>query len=65
MESRNPKSRGNWNIGMCLKMDCVNRNFECENCIKFSAYANKGFYERIKEIDKILDETNQTEEFNG
>ena len=61
MESRNPKSRGNWNIGICLRMDCVNRNFECKNCIKFSRYDNKYFYDRCKEIDKILDETNKDE----
>jgi hypothetical protein len=32
------KSRGNWNINFCIKSDCVNRDFECTGCTKFSKY---------------------------
>lgn len=38
------KSRGNYTVGVCLKSDCVNRDFVCEQCIKFSHYSdNIGF----------------------
>lgn len=39
------KSRGNYAVGACLKTDCVNRDFVCEQCIRFSHYStdNVGF----------------------
>ena len=32
------KSRGNWQVSVCLKFDCVNRDKKCEDCIGFSHY---------------------------
>lgn len=32
-----PKSRGNWQCGICLKSDCKNRG-RCEECFRFSLY---------------------------
>lgn len=32
------KSRSNFCIPFCLKIDCKNRNKKCEECIKFSNY---------------------------
>jgi len=32
------KSRGNWQVSVCLKFDCVNRDKKCEDCIGFSCY---------------------------
>lgn len=32
-----PKSRLNYNIGICLK-DCANRDKKCDNCVKWSGY---------------------------
>ena len=34
------KSRGNYQVNLCLKSDCVNRDFVCEQCIRFSEYSN-------------------------
>lgn len=35
------KSRGNWNLGMCLK-NCANRGEEyCEECFRFSKFKEK------------------------
>lgn len=31
------KSRGNWNVGICLK-DCVNREKMCEECLGFNRF---------------------------
>ena len=35
------KSRGNYQVGVCLKTDCVNRDFSCQSCVKFSHYSNQ------------------------
>lgn len=32
------KSRGNWQIGLCLRGDCTNRYKKCEQCFRFSEY---------------------------
>lgn len=32
------KSRTNWNVLVCLKTDCINRNIECKNCLRFNKY---------------------------
>lgn len=34
------KSRGNYPVSFCLKTDCVNRDFVCEQCVRFSEYSN-------------------------
>lgn len=31
------KSRGNWNLGFCIK-DCGNRDLKCGECVRFSEY---------------------------
>ena len=31
------KSRGNWNLGYCMKTDCKNRG-KCDDCFRFSLY---------------------------
>jgi hypothetical protein len=56
------KSRGNWNINTCLKR-CTNRGELCNECIRFSNF-KAYFFDEIKEIDKLLDETNQQEDKN-
>jgi hypothetical protein len=34
------KSRGNWNLGMCLRVDCINRSDDgCSDCFRFSNYS--------------------------
>ena len=35
------KSRGNWQVSVCLKFDCVNRDKKCEDCIGFSEYKKR------------------------
>ena len=34
------KSRGNYTVGICLKIDCVNQGEKeiCDKCYKFSNY---------------------------
>lgn len=32
------KSRGNWLVGFCPKLDCVNRDCKCNDCINKSEY---------------------------
>ncbi len=33
------KSRSNWNLGMCLRVDCMNRTDDgCSDCFRFSNY---------------------------
>ena len=33
------KSRGNWQIGYCLRVDCLNRTDDgCSDCFRFSNY---------------------------
>lgn len=55
------KSRENWNIGICLKEDCVHRDFKCKDCIRFSNYDNKKFFDSLAELDKIIKEANEGE----
>jgi hypothetical protein len=45
------KSRSNYNINLCTKFNCKNRNILCKECIKFNCYLPK-------EEDKCL--KNQT-----
>lgn len=34
-----PKSRSNWQLGMCLRVDCMNRCDDgCSDCFRFSNY---------------------------
>lgn len=49
------KSRGNWSLGFCMKVDCINRNDDgCADCFRFSNYKvvnedqgkDEGLYER-------------------
>lgn len=35
------KSRGNWNINLCMKFDCINRDKKCKNCISLKEYKNE------------------------
>lgn len=35
------KSRGNWQLGYCMKTDCRNREKKCEDCFRFSNYEVK------------------------
>ena len=45
------KSRGNWNINICLKGDCRRQNTEvCGKCLKFSKY---------EKIEENKDENNK------
>jgi hypothetical protein len=33
------KSQGNWLMGMCLRMECLNRSDDgCSDCFRFSNY---------------------------
>ena len=33
------KSRGGWQLGYCMKTDCMNRNDDgCSDCFRFSNY---------------------------
>jgi len=33
------KSRGNWQLGLCLREDCINRGDDsCVDCFRFSKY---------------------------
>ena len=34
------KSRGNWQVNICLKVDCINQGEKeiCDKCYKFSEY---------------------------
>lgn len=33
------KSRGNWRLGYCTRVDCMNRNDDgCSDCFRFSNY---------------------------
>jgi hypothetical protein len=32
------KTRSNYNIPICLKFDCLNRNKGCNDCIKFDKF---------------------------
>lgn len=32
------KSRGNWNVEICLRDDCANRGKRCTCCLHFSEY---------------------------
>lgn len=33
------KSRGNWNIGWCPRVDCMHRDTnKCEGCFRYSEY---------------------------
>jgi hypothetical protein len=32
------KSRGNWNLGLCLKECAVRSKKKCGKCVKFSEY---------------------------
>ncbi len=33
------KSRGGWQLGYCMKVDCLNRNDDgCSDCFRFSNY---------------------------
>jgi len=56
------KSRGNWNINFCMKSDCANRDTKCKECIRFSNYKKEYFFDTIKKLDEILDETNKEEQ---
>jgi hypothetical protein len=49
------KTRGNYPVSFCLKSDCVNRDFSCQACIKFSHYSNQEL-----NIDLGSTPTNQT-----
>ena len=48
------KSRTNWQINLCLKKDCKNRNKKCEICIKFSEFVTLAseLYEKYKKENK-------------
>lgn len=35
------KSRGNWNVLICLRSDCKNRDKKCKECISFKEYKNE------------------------
>ena len=39
------KSRGNWAIGYCVKVDCENRQHKCRECVMYSEYAAKEEYD--------------------
>ena len=28
-------------VGVCLKFDCINRNYHCDSCIRFSDYVRR------------------------
>jgi hypothetical protein len=43
------KSRGNWAVGICMKGDCINRDKQCDDCIRFSCY------ERNRDVEKPSD----------
>lgn len=32
------KSRQNWQINLCLRKNCKNRNKKCKSCVKFSNF---------------------------
>jgi hypothetical protein len=32
------KSRGNWQVSVCLRGDCINRDKKCKECIRFNEY---------------------------
>lgn len=37
--SMGAKSRGNWNIGWCPRVDCMHRDTnKCEGCFRYSEY---------------------------
>jgi hypothetical protein len=46
------KSRGGWNINLCLRYDCINQGDKemCDKCFKNSNY------ERFKRLDAIAGE---------
>jgi hypothetical protein len=37
------KSRENFNINKCLKIDCINRDIKCKKCIKYDWYKKVGW----------------------
>jgi len=41
------KSRGNYQVNVCLKSDCVNRDFVCHSCIRFSLYSTSELHSSI------------------
>jgi hypothetical protein len=45
------KSRGNFNIPFCLKVDCVNQGFKevCDNCFRLNKYSP------AKKVDCVSD----------
>ena len=34
----NAKSRSNYRIAFCIKTDCINRNYKCDICLRYSQY---------------------------
>ena len=46
------KTRGNYPVSFCLKTDCVNRDFVCEQCVRFSEYSNS-----VINIPSVTDNT--------
>jgi hypothetical protein len=32
------KSRGNYQVNICTKFDCINRNKKCKRCFKLNEY---------------------------
>ena len=35
------KSRGNWQLGYCMRHDCSNRDVRCDSCFRFNEYKRK------------------------
>lgn len=52
------KSKGNYNINLCLKFDCVRRNIDCSKCIRFN------YYMPTKAVHEIIDVLLEMEEKN-
>jgi len=44
------KSRGNYSINFCLKMDCVFREIKCKECIRYSEYKKLFTKEKSNEL---------------
>jgi len=48
------KSKGNYNINLCLRFDCSHRGIMCDKCVKFDYYltskiADEGSKEKMEE----------------